>query len=313
MATKRQKTAMVLGGVGVATGLILLLSRNGEEPPEPPPLGLAEFVYISELLRESRNGRDYWSVDIENIGEVAGECTVLFYTRMEMRGTWSSFQERGGGTKIVEPGEIVTFSGSYYVSPYTYQFMVKSEAGTLLNPPLPLEIIHSCGHDEPMSFATQEELDAHMAEHSPELVPMPHLDEFWLQGLTWPDHFRHQPEFNPDRHDLGKIVQWKAQALLNESDYDPDAGWSGQLPVTGEEWVPVSETLRFEMPSDWLTALTSTPCGPTPNSTILRLFYKTEGGGTGWLGDSGWLKRIPPGSLITFDVDEVGTLNWLIT
>lgn len=125
------------------------------------------------------------------------------------------------------------------------------------------------------------------------------LTHFWVEGLSWPEHFTKYGE------DYGRIIRWRAIALLDEADYDPEAGWAGQLPDTGSQLVDVSQPLHFTMPEGWQGAKRD-----EPNSTIIRLFFETDQGWTGFLDDSPWLLNIPDGSTITFEVTSSGASNW---
>jgi len=156
---------------------IVLVEGNNELNVSLTPVGVAEFVYVSELRRWWTGGADFdtdWSVDIQNIGEMAGDCTLRFYDRMKSPYEpyeWSGFSLRETQKKTIQPGEVVTFSGRSWVGPYTYQFMVKSPAGVLLNPTHPLEFTcYICQwlYGIETSFATREELDAHYAQEHPQ-------------------------------------------------------------------------------------------------------------------------------------------------
>ena len=127
------------------------------------------------------------------------------------------------------------------------------------------------------------------------------LTHFWVKGLSWPEHFTKYGE------DYGRIIRWRAIALLDEADYDPFAGWTGQFPDIGSELVDVSQPLHFNMPEGWQGAKRD-----EPNSTIIRLFFETDQGWYGFLDDSPWLLNIPDGGTITFEVTSSGARNWRV-
>jgi hypothetical protein len=305
--------AIIPVGLGLAAlGVIAAMALG--KPPVTPPEG-AVFIYTSDLRRERTNAEDRWSVDVKNTGTTDRTCTLSVYSRMQIPGgiTWSAFSLIETQSKAILPGETVTFTGTSWVGPYTYQLIVKSEAGTLLNPAEPKEFICSCcvAQGIVVSFATEEELEAHFASAHPEYEPMPRLDTFTLQGLSWPDHFYHW--LNPTGEDLGRITMWRAVCLLDEADYEPAAGWRYEhLPTTGAALVPVEQALQFVMPENWVGAKRG-PCGIIPNSTIIRLFFKTDLDVGGWLNDSPWFQRIPNEAAITFTVDSERARNWTVS
>lgn len=151
---------------------IVIIEGNNELNVEMVPIAAAQFIYVSSLRREPIGYDARWSVDVQNTGEAPGELTVVLYNRMQEPGgiNWSAFMARDSDTHIVQPGQVVTFSGVVFIGPYTRQIMVKSEAGTLLNPLEPKEYI--CWYcldyyQQIVSFETQEELDAHFASKHP--------------------------------------------------------------------------------------------------------------------------------------------------
>lgn len=287
-------------------------------------IAVAEFVYTSDLIVKRT---DYptiydieWTVSVQNIGTGSGVLHLDIFQRMEepgVPGHWSSWSKKGAVSDTIAPGETKTFTGIVKRGKYTYQLMITSEAGTLLNPTEPGAYICGCCYDltgKVVSFATQEELDAHFAAAHPEYAPMPQLETFTLRGLSWPDHFYHQSWVNPEREDYGRIILWRATCLLNEADFvNEDGNFEPEFePTTGKEYVGTDEALEFIMPENWVSARRG-PCGIIPNSTWLKLYFRTDRGWSGWLCWSGWLLRIPNGSEITFEVDSERCRNWMIT
>jgi len=179
-----KKIAIGAGVVAVAVGAFLLLKKK-------PLVG---FAYVSDirLIPDSFKGWNIyrWEVDIENISEQEGICIVTFHLRQYSSDfgwqPWQTYEGTHGHTNyeewyilrsaIIQPGEVTTFSGYSHGrvdSPLTFQRMVTSEAGDILIPPEPLRYLCPICHIEmiphtPPSFATQEELDEHIAtEHPP--------------------------------------------------------------------------------------------------------------------------------------------------
>ena len=72
----------------------------------------------------------------------------------------------------------------------------------------------------------------------------------------------------------------------------------------------MDDAIEFNMPSGFVGAQEG-DCGRIPNSTIIGIYFKTEKG-SGWLGDSGWLIRIPDGGTVTFEISATGLGNWNI-
>ncbi len=273
----------------------------------------AEFQYTSVFLVEPYGGPNdvRWTLAASNIGDEPGLFNLEIYERMQIPGgiQWSGFSLKDIVSVSMAVGEERTFTGQVNRGPYTYQLMAKSEAGTLLNPSEPKEFICSCCtelYGRIVSFATAEELDTHFSQEHPEYLPMDPLTGFQLKCLAWPEHFTKYGE------DYGRIIAWRAICLLDESDYEPDADWRLEyLPDSGGQLVDISETLHFTMPAGWIGARRG-PCGRIPNSTIIRLFFETDQGWSGFLDDSPWLLRIPDGSLVTFGVSESGAGSWQV-
>jgi len=151
-------------------------------------------------------------------------------------------------------------------------------------------------------FSSYEELVSHIeSEHPGEPVPlMPPLTHFTLRGVSWPDDFILNGEH------MGKIIRWDAEICLSDEEGCPaDAGWSGTL-FGGP--VDVSRSLHFTLPVGWLSAIPD-----IPNSLKIRIGGKTDLGWTTWICDSPVIKRIPEGSLITFECHQTGCRNWEVT
>ena len=139
------------------------------------PKMLAEFAYTSDLYVEPDGGPNdvRFTVDVANIGESAGTLHLKVYDRMQnpyLPAQWARFQLHHSYELVMASGEVRTFSDIIEEGPYTYQVMAKSEAGVLLNPPTPLEYAcEKCAvyYEVEISFATQEELAAHVAAGHP--------------------------------------------------------------------------------------------------------------------------------------------------
>jgi len=274
-----------------------------------------ELVYASGLIRTPSGGYDLWRVDVQNISQIPGECTLKFYSRTENPppdppGQWSSWTLKSTQVAVINPGDIVTFSGSNLVGTLRNykQFMVKCEAGTLLNPTEPKEFTCACCYDttgDVVSFDTETELNAHYVLVHPDYAPILPLTHFYLQGLSWPTSFTKYGE------DYGKIIEWAAACFLTEGHYTSDDP-EFYYPETGNVRVSTSQALHFVMPENWFGAMKG-PCGRIPNSTIFRLWFKTDLGWSGLLDDSPWIKRIPDGGEVTFDCVASGCQNWTVT
>lgn len=279
----------------------------------------AIFEYTSDLLVEVTHYPTLydikWTVSVRNVGDESGVFSLDIYQRMQMPGgiQWSGFSLKGSVSETIAPGETKTFTGTVSRGPYTYQLMAKSVAGALLNPLEPKEFI--CGYCIDLyqrieSFATIEELEAHIASDHRQYAPMDPLRKFSVKGIAWPDHFYHQPWVNPDREDYGRIINWHCIAfteMLQEGEM-----WNGYvLPTTGNTRIATSQPSYFNMPEGWVGAHRDAG-GLIPNSTKIRLYFETDRGWTGWLDDSPYIDRIPNGSTITFEVTETRAGNWQI-
>ena len=60
-------------------GDIALVEGNNELNVSLTPVGVAQFLYVSELRRWAIGSSAGWSVDIKNIGNIAGNCELKFY------------------------------------------------------------------------------------------------------------------------------------------------------------------------------------------------------------------------------------------
>lgn len=273
---------------------------------------MAKFEYVSALRVNRYDGYTTWAVDVKNTGDAAGECTVTPFFRMyDSAYGWSAW---GGmystvGTATLAPGAVVTFYGWMEHSARLAgpQVMVKSPAGTLLDPTEPKEFI--CGYcwslyKKVVSFATIEELNAHIASEHPQYAPMDPLRNFSVKGVTWPDHFTKYGE------DYGRIISWYALAftsMLIEGEM-----WDGYVnPDGGAIYRSVDLVCNFTMPEGWVGAYRDQG-GLIPNTTKIRLYFQTDLGWLGWLDDSPYIDRIPDRSTITFGVSSTGAENWQI-
>ncbi|MBA7650972.1 hypothetical protein ES703_58787 [subsurface metagenome] len=143
---KDVKKVAVIGGLGLAGLGIWALTKKAEAipPDEIPPtqfayasgIGLSNLVYM---------GSEYFllEIDIQNIGQVAGVCTITNYHMLIVEGYTPYWIEYYNGWYVVRsaelaPGEIKTFSGrveTVYRFPQKYK--VESEAGVIESPLYP--------------------------------------------------------------------------------------------------------------------------------------------------------------------------------
>lgn len=271
----------------------------------------AKFEYVSDLRLIYPGGYVYWEVDIKNVGDAAGTCTVHAYRRMQAYGEWSGFGEEQGmyivQSATIAPGSIVTFSGRFWDYPYFHQYMVVSGAGVLLNPAEPGRFLCWCCYwktGQWIGFDTQEEFNDHYASTHPEYLAMAPLRSFSVKGTAWPDHFTKYGE------DYGKIISWYAIAFT--SPIDPGTMWDGYVePDDGAVYRGTDQPCAFTMPSGFVGARLG-PCGYIPNSTKIRVYFQTDQGWTGWMDDSGYIDRVPDGSLITFAGGAGGCSAWQV-
>jgi hypothetical protein len=132
---------------------------------------------------------------------------------------------------------------------------------------------------------------------------------FFVKGLSWPNDLYMYGDH------MGKVIEWGCAALRDENDYDPEYGWDYYLwPTAGQSQHQFStdEVAEFILPDGWVGAERG-DCGRIPNSTRLRLWFKTDEGWSGFLGDSPWLRRIPDGAVVTFICGSSGPSSWVIT
>ena len=164
--------AKIAIGAGILIGAGALIYLATRAKAEPPPG--AEFQYVSLLGLRLEDRTDGWfpiDVDIQNIGEQAGNCQVTLHERGNVAGRWSGWTRRTSDSIYIEPAQVVTVTllGTVPDVGVSKQYMFKGDAGVILEPPTPLEYL--CGYCYELygyysDFATQEELDAHIiAEH----------------------------------------------------------------------------------------------------------------------------------------------------
>lgn len=86
-----------------------------EIPPEEevtPPPEVAEFAYVSNIKREYYSeASDCFMVDVRNVSNIAGICSLEFYTRVKQRVPvgWTDWQLMTVVSHTLQPGEIRTF------------------------------------------------------------------------------------------------------------------------------------------------------------------------------------------------------------
>lgn len=131
-------------GAIFATEEELLAHIELEHPGLPPPEGVAEFAYVSGIRNMGTfyppvvGGGEYWKVqvDIQNIGQVAGVCTIepnVFNVIPPYEPYWGGGIDYGVQSLELQPNQIGTFEWWLPNIPRASQIWtrVSSEAGTL--------------------------------------------------------------------------------------------------------------------------------------------------------------------------------------
>lgn len=81
------------------------------EVPEVPPVG--KFAYVSTIARHAgTNAYDYFTVDVKNVGDIAGTCTLEFWTNHTKRGSpyvWTGWELVATVSHTLQPGQVKTF------------------------------------------------------------------------------------------------------------------------------------------------------------------------------------------------------------
>ena len=265
--------------------------------------GIAEFEYVSPIRLTPWQDVYRWEIDIKNISGTASECTVTLYQRTwDSRAPgWSRWREFTHErypqlydvyTAVIEPGQIIRFSGicSRGGTWTTHQYMIKSEAGTILEPPEPKEFICSyCWelYEKVVSFATEEELDNHITLEHPEYAPMEPLTHFFVKGVKWAGSI----------DDEGYPTSWYCKVC---GTIDPE-------PFNGETYRGLDEPCEFT--SGWKDSYNG-----IPNVVLcIEVYYVSSKGYGGWMCDSPIIYRIPDGGTVTFEtVSPRGCRNWQV-
>lgn len=323
--TKQYDIAFEKDGYVTLYGTVSLAAGDNEVSVELESTGggnggPGNLVYMSGLIVDPYGGPNdiRWTVSVGNTGYEAAVCHLKIYERMQIpQGIeWSGFSERASQEATIAPSETHTFTGTKTRGPYVYQLMSKCEAGTLLNPGQPLEYICTYCQDlyeTTISFATVEELADHIAAVHPQYAPMDPCTFFTVRGTSWPDHFVSEYWVNPEREDMGRITKWQAEifvgspaliSAIDDQEFDLSGLKSG--------WMPASEPIQFNMPAGWVTSGRDEG-GRIPNTTVMKLYFQTDLGWSGWLDYSPWLLRIPDGAEITFYCTDIRTEGWTIT
>lgn len=75
----------------------------------PPP----EFAYVSAIGRHwLSTNYDYFTVDVQNVGDIAGVCTLEFWTNHTKRGSpyvWTGWKLVATLSDTLQPGQVKTF------------------------------------------------------------------------------------------------------------------------------------------------------------------------------------------------------------
>lgn len=109
MPEKRVARGAVIGlvlGV-IAIGAFAIAATREKKPPTPPPV--TQFAYVSSVKRAPANSFDYFSVDVQNTGEVAGICTLECMEKHKVEGDYTDWQITATISHTLAPGEIRTF------------------------------------------------------------------------------------------------------------------------------------------------------------------------------------------------------------
>ena len=131
-----------------ATEEELLAHIELEHPEMPPPEGEAEFAYVSGIRLSNLvyMGNEYFllEIDIQNVGQVPGVCTITCYYIIYVEGFTPYWVEVGWydppyvRTAVLQPGEVVTFSARVNdVYRFPQKYKVESEAGVIESPLYP--------------------------------------------------------------------------------------------------------------------------------------------------------------------------------
>ena len=118
--------------------MVTLIEGTNQLKVQLVPVGLAEFVYTSDLIIVRTDIPTLydisWEVSVKNIGTGAGVLHLIFANRMESPyepGEYAAWKERVIEVTIA-PGETKTIGDILKLSPYCYEIKVESEAGTIV-------------------------------------------------------------------------------------------------------------------------------------------------------------------------------------
>jgi len=128
---------------------IVIVEGSNELNVQMVPIGVGEFIYVSELSVKVTNVPSIYdieySVSVRNIGENPGELHLKIYQSMcePPHGAWtcadppnwSSWSQEDAKSDTIGPGETRVFTGSVERAPYIYRLKAVSEAGEIENYP----------------------------------------------------------------------------------------------------------------------------------------------------------------------------------
>jgi len=94
---------------------IVLFAGNNELHVEMTPIAVAQFAYVSDIKRKYHNiTYDYFWVDVQNTGSIAGTCTLDFYTKLGLKSAPDTeWTLRATVSHTLQPGEIKTFGDNH--------------------------------------------------------------------------------------------------------------------------------------------------------------------------------------------------------
>jgi len=116
--------------------------------------------------------------------------------------------------------------------------------------------------------------------------PPPGTGNYFVKGVVWPDAIEAE----------GAPILW--YCLTGYENVAP-------LRVDGEIWRSINLPCEFTGGRITLDGI--------PNSLAVVVFYQTDLGWTGWLGDSPTIYNVPDGATVTFEGYDRGTTNWQVT
>ena len=100
--------AIAAGLFGLTVVLTIYALARGAPPPKEAP-----FAYVSDFVRNLFSDvADYMTIEVQNVGEVSGICTLNLSTKYKVWSECPSIPEwvnLGSISLLIEPGQVVTF------------------------------------------------------------------------------------------------------------------------------------------------------------------------------------------------------------